>query len=75
MPRKQRTDPEGRDPSDSAGQTCDPESDGDHPVDALAHQPPQQAIEAERERNNAIRPAGITQSDTIGMANRFASTP
>ena len=48
---QQRTDAEGRDPPDRAGQACDPGRHRDHPVDALAHQPPERPVEAERHRD------------------------
>ena len=45
---QQRPDAEGRHAPDRARQARDPQRDRDHPVDAVAHQPPEQAVEAER---------------------------
>ena len=47
--RQQRSDAEGRHMPDRARQVRHPERHRDHPVDALPHQPPQHAVEAERD--------------------------
>jgi len=48
---QQCADAEGVDVADRTGQVGDPGRDGDHPVDAEAHQAPQRPIESERHRH------------------------
>ena len=58
------------------GRLVDPQRDRDHPVDAVAHQPPEQRRRSRTACASTPRmPAGITQAETTGMASRLASTP
>ena len=72
---QQGSDAERRHAADRAGQARDPDRDRDHPVDAEAHRPPGDAVEAERHQDDAEDAHGMVQNDTTGIAIRFAITP
>jgi hypothetical protein len=66
---------EGGDAADGAGQARHPDRHRDHPLDARPITRQKKPSKPNGSATTPMMPAGMIQSDTIGMVSRFVGTP